>query len=276
MKTAFKNISAAMVFGLVLGTAITVQAETLSSCSEGRPQAQYALEDDYARDIFAGTWKRSNVAEAQAANLCITKTKNSRQLYVRMRAFSGGNQGEISGMAELCKNTAVMRFEDENAVYGRLTLTLCDDGISVEYMGEHAPSGLGNGVTLDGIYVKGKPHYIAYVAPERVFGTKENVQRAIALVGGKNFLNLRDMFANAVILENEPFRYSGFVQGAGMETKVRADKAGHLYIFCRNVFPGDKEMVFYTNDAACAHKLPDWLEFDGDEKDVLIVYKDVK
>ncbi|MDO5296141.1 MAG: hypothetical protein Q4F00_05790 [bacterium] len=276
MKTTCKNISAAMVFGLVLSTAISVQAEPAGLQSAGKLLAQCAVENDAERDAFVGTWRRTNVDEAHAANLSITKTNKPKQLYVRMRAYSGGNQGEISGMAELNNGTAIMHFEDDKAVYGRLTLTMGQTGISVEYMGEHAVLGLGNGVTLEGVYVKGQPHYIAQVEPERVFGTKENVQRAIALVGEKNFLNLRDMFANAIVRENEPFRYSGFIQGAGMETQARADKAGHLYIFGRNVFPGDREMVFYTNDADYAHKLPDWLEFYGDSRDVRIIYKDVK
>lgn len=241
------------------------------------------IAEDSERGSFVGTWRRTDVPEDCAANLCITKGKNPGELYVRMRAHNGGNEGFIEGKAIMQapgQYTALMPFDDgkdSDNILGTLVFTMGQRGIDVSFKGDPSILKLGVGVTATGVYVKGKPNYVAAVDPLHCFRTAENFQTAIKLVGDKNALNMRDMFNNAIVVTDLPGQYRGYVQGTGMELQVKTDTKAHVYIFGRNVFANDdkKEMVFYTNDKSAVDRLTSIFEFIGDEREVFVVYKNI-
>lgn len=277
----------------LLATSTPAQAQPLISATASLASQPVVSEDsglvaqaatDSERASFLGLWCRTEVSKNCAANLYITQGQNPDELNVRLRSHNGGNEGLIEGTAVMQgagSYTATMTFDDgKNSanIVGTLTFTMGQRGIEVSYKGDPLVLKLGVGVTVSGVYVKGKPNYIAAVDPLHCFRNTENFQVATQLVGEKNALNMRDMFNNAVVLVDIPGQYQGYVMGTGQELQVKTDLKGHVYILGRRVFANDKnkEMVFYTNDKNMVNRLPAVFEFTGDEREVLVIYKDLK
>ncbi len=258
----------------VLGVAVWGLGGVASTMAEPIPAQLVAGVDIHdAAQAFVGTWNRSRVSEGAKASMCITKTKTPGRLYVRMNCCNGGNTGTLSGMATAKDDyVAYMTISDEDGHTAILKLTMAQLGIEVSLEGELSALGMGNGVTPEGGYVKGEPHYIQAVDPLCIFVTKDNVAEVKRILGETGYRSLADLMSQAVVLESEPYKYSGFIQGAGMELQLRGDKKGHWYIFGRNVFASEPELILYTNDSGCT-EVPAWVDVFGDLGQAKIIHR---
>ena len=269
-----KIINTRWLFMGALGVAVWGLGGLAPAMAEPLPSQLVAGVDiqEYA-EAFVGTWHRSRVSEGAKASMCITQTKTPGRLYVRMNCCNGGNTGTLAGMATVNEDyVAYMTISDDQGHTAKLKMTMAQLGLEVILEGELSALGMGNGVTPEGSYVKGEPYYIKAVEPLHVFVTNDNVAEVKRILGDACYRSLTDMLGQAVVVQSEPYAYSGFIQGTGMELQLRGDKKGHWYIFGRNVFGAEPELVFYTNDDNCT-TVPDWVDVFGDLSQAKIIHR---
>jgi hypothetical protein len=229
-------------------TVATVQVES--------PQVTIASED--STPSIGGTWKRTDVIQADAGSVDITNL-NQEGFDFNFFVSHGGNIGEAAGYAI---------FDGESKAVG--TVELWDGGIAtfnfiisegkIEITTENATYIGGMGTFFDGNFIKEDPTYLNENIVEETLGSsKEKVKTLL----GDDYDFLVTVMEGGVAYETD-LTFSGFVDGVGMGADLKITEDGMIYCLIYEL-----EYRFYTNDPEYQNKVP--MEF-GELRDTTITY----